>query len=181
MAEGLVHVYTGTGKGKTTAAYGLALRAIGAHKRVLILQFLKPQSANNSSENLAIRQLRPKPKIINTTQYSGWVNKKDKEKNASIKEQINRWLDWLEKEWKSSQFRYDLVILDEINVALLLNLISQDRIISLIKNKPAHLELVLTGRGAPKSVKELADYVTVMKKIKHPFDKGIKARKGIEF
>ncbi|MCX7919036.1 MAG: cob(I)yrinic acid a,c-diamide adenosyltransferase [bacterium] len=180
MGKGLVHVYTGDGKGKTTSAYGLAVRAIGAHKRVLILQFLKP-NAETSGENAAFRQLRPKPTVVCVNHYQGWLfHTPEYEKNFPIAtEEIRKSLDWLEQEWQSG--KYDMVILDEINNAMDLKVASISRVIELIKTRPEKIELVLTGRNAPQEIIALADYVTEMKSIKHPADSGVKPRKGIEF
>jgi cob(I)alamin adenosyltransferase len=180
MAKGLVHIYTGKGKGKTTAAYGLAVRAIGAHNRVLILQFLKP-NAETSGENAALRQLRPKPHLVCVNHYKGWLfHTPEYEQNFPIaQEEIAKALDWLETEWRTG--KYDMVILDEINNAMHLNVASIPRVVELIKTRPEKIEVVLTGRDAPKEIVAIADYVTIMNSIKHPADRGIKPRKGIEY
>lgn len=180
MSQGLVHIYTGDGKGKTTCAYGLAVRAIGAHKHVLVLQFLKP-NAETSGENTSLRQLRPKPELVCVNHYKGWLfHTPEYEQNFPIAaEEISKTLDWLETEWQSG--KYDLVLLDELNVAMDLKVASIPRVIELIKNRPEKIELVITGRNAPKEIIALADYVTEMKAIKHPADLGVKPRKGIEY
>jgi cob(I)alamin adenosyltransferase len=180
MSLGLVHVYTGEGKGKTTCAYGLAVRAIGAHKRVLILQFLKP-NAETSGENAALRQLRPKPVLVCVNHYKGWLfNTPEYEKNFPIATaEIAKSLAWLETELQTGKF--DMVILDELNNAMDLKVASIPRVIALIKNRPEKIELIITGRNAPKQIIALADYVTEMNAIKHPADLGVKPRKGIEF
>ena len=171
LKNGLVHIYTGTGKGKTTAAFGLAVRAAGAGLRVCIYQFIKgsPYSENNIFDHIDAIEVeqcgrgcfirgKPGPKDIECAQRG------------------------LEKARASIRSgKYDLVILDEINIALKLGLIKASDIIDTIKEKPISVELVLTGRYCPKGLLKYADLVTEMRKIKHPFDKGIMARKGIEF
>jgi len=146
--RGYVQVYTGNGKGKTTAAFGLALRAAGAGLKVYIGQFLKK---GEYSELNSINRFKD---LIKVEQFGG-------------------------KEIIFSR-EYDVVILDEINVALYYRLLSEEDLINLIKNKPSDVELVLTGRYASSQIIKIADLVTEMRKIKHYFSKGVTARKGIE-
>ena len=170
--KGYVHVYTGNGKGKTTAAFGLALRACGADKKVFIAQFVKGKAY---SEINAIRNYLPQTEI---KQYGNgyFINKKPAEADIEATQQGLREIKELVKSGDN-----DLVILDEIFIALHYNLISVEAVIELIKNKPDKLELVLTGRYAPHKIIDLADLVTEMKEIKHYYQNGVKARKGIEF
>nr|WP_319512333.1 cob(I)yrinic acid a,c-diamide adenosyltransferase [uncultured Draconibacterium sp.] len=170
--KGYVHVYTGNGKGKTTAAFGLALRACGADKKVFIAQFVKGKAY---SEINAIRNYLPQTEI---KQYGNgyFINKKPAKADIEVAQQGLREIKELVKSGDN-----DLVILDEIFIALHYKLISVEAVIELIKNKPDKLELVLTGRYAPHKIIDLADLVTEMKEIKHYYQNGVKARKGIEF
>ena len=178
MKKGLIQVYTGDGKGKTTAALGLACRAASYGRKVLIFQYLKPADIK-TGERLC-RSKCPFPIEIQALNVS-W-NLKDKSKNAAniekIKDKIRESLEKIAALAKNKQ--YDLIILDEINVCLSLALADIEDVKALVKNR-AGVELVFTGRNAPKELIKIADLVTEMKNIKHPFDKGVKARKGIEF
>ena len=168
---GKIQVYTGRGKGKTTAAFGLALRAAGAGLRVYIGQFIK---GCPYSENKALRKI----KNIKVEQFGrgcfikGTVKKKDEELARKGLEKVRKVI---------AQGKYQLVILDEINVALKFGLLDLAEVVKLIKTKPGGLELVLTGRYAPAKILKLADLVTEMKEVKHYYKKGVPARKGIEF
>jgi cob(I)alamin adenosyltransferase len=170
---GLIHIYTGDGKGKTSAAIGLAVRATGAGLSVLFAQLFK----KNSYE---IRQLE-KTGVTYCQYYCQHpffkkYSADELEKQAySCNSFVNDMFSKAKKE------KYDVLILDEIGPALNSELISSDKLAKLIKSKPRNLELVMTGRGFSKQIIELADYVTEMKMIKHPFTKGITARKGIEY
>jgi len=157
--RGYVQVYTGNGKGKTTAAFGLALRAAGAGLKVYIGQFLKK---GEYSELNSINRFKD---LIKVEQFGG--RELAKKGFKKIKEII-------------FSREYDVVILDEINVALYYRLLSEEDLINLIKNKPSDVELVLTGRYASSQIIKIADLVTEMRKIKHYFSKGVTARKGIE-
>lgn len=169
--KGYIHVYTGNGKGKTTAALGLALRAAGAGLKVFIGQFLK---SGNYSEIKAITRFS---ELITVEQFGGKrfirgkITESDKKLAAKGLKRI--------KEIVLSG-SYDLVILDEINVVMKLKLLSCSEVLEVIGSKPANVEMVLTGRSAPDQIIEKADLVTEMKVIKHYFSRGIKARKGIE-
>ncbi|HEX69094.1 MAG TPA: cob(I)yrinic acid a,c-diamide adenosyltransferase [Candidatus Bathyarchaeota archaeon] len=173
LEKGLVQVYTGDGKGKTSAAFGLALRAIGRGLKVYIIQFIK--GGFDYGELYIIDKL-PNLKLKAFGQGKFVTQFPPGEKDIKIaKEAFN-----LAKKIVMSG-EYDIVILDEINVALSLRLIKTEDVINLIKEKPEHVELVLTGRYAPKEIIEAADLVTEMREIKHPFQKGVPPRKGIEF
>ena len=173
LKKGLVQVYTGDGKGKTSAAFGLALRAIGRGLNVYIIQFIK--GGFDYGELYIIDKL-PNLKLKAFGQGKFVTQLPPGEKDIKIaKEAFN-----LAKKIIMSG-EYDIVILDEINVALSLRLIKTEDVVNLIKEKPEHVELVLTGRYAPKEIIEAADLVTEMREIKHPFQKGVPPRKGIEF
>ena len=170
---GLVQVYTGDGKGKTSAAFGVALRAIGRGLRVYIIQFIK--GGFDYGELYAIKRLASlKLKAFGRGKF---ITEKPPEE-VDIKFAIEAF-ELAEKVVASGE--YDIVVLDEINVALNLKLIKVDDVIKLAKDKPKHVELVLTGRCAPPEIVEVADLVTEMKEIKHPFRKGVPPRKGIEY
>jgi cob(I)alamin adenosyltransferase len=173
MKKGLVQVYTGNGKGKTTAALGLAFRAVGHGMRVLMVQFMKGnvqrgelESAKKLSPNLTLKQVgretfiskpNPDPKDLQLAQEGFSMAKKaiqDKE--------------------------YDIVILDEINLAIDYGLIPLNDLLQLIDSKPDTIELILTGRNVKREILERADLVTEMVDRKHYYDKGVPAREGIE-
>lgn len=171
--RGLIQVYTGNGKGKTSAAFGLALRAVGRGMRVFMIQFIKG--------GFDYGELYVVDKLPNLTLKAFGQGKFVTEKPPG-KEDIalaGQALALAEETIKGG--RYDVVILDEVNVALSLKLISLEKVLRLIKEKPKHVELVLTGRDAPEEIIEAADLVTEMREIKHPYKKGLPARKGIEY
>lgn len=173
LEKGLVQVYTGNGKGKTTAAFGLALRAIGRGLKVYIIQFIK--GGFDYGELYTIDRL-PNLKLKAFGRGKFVTEKPARNEDVKLAEEA---LTLAEEVVKSGE--YDIVILDEINVALSLKLIDSAKVVELVKKKPKHVELVLTGRNAPNEILEIADLVTEMKEIKHPFAKGCKARKGIEY
>ena len=173
LEKGLTQVYTGDGKGKTSAAFGLALRAIGRGLKVYVVQFIKggfDYGELHIVDNLPNLKLKAFGRGKFVTEIP--PTKKDVK---LAKEAFNL----AEKVVNSKE--YDLVILDEINVALNLKLVDVDEVIHLIGNKPKHVELILTGRYAPPEIIEVADLVTEMKEIKHPYTQGIPPRKGIEY
>jgi cob(I)alamin adenosyltransferase len=170
MENGYVQIYTGNGKGKTTAAIGLAVRAAGAGLRVCFCQFLK---SGNYSEISALAQF----KQITIRQFGKENFITGIPSESDISEAINGFEEALNMIMSGT---FDLVILDEINYAIHLNLIKLQPVIQLIKNKPQQVEIVLTGRNASKELIEIADIVTEMKEIKHYYSKGAIARKGIE-
>ena len=172
MTHGLLMVHTGDGKGKTTAALGLALRAFGAGLRVLILQFIK--GGQTYGELDALKNFSPKIQIKQCG--LGFTNQGDK---AEHKKFAGETLKLAKEEMLSGD--WDLIILDEINYAVKFNLISEEEMLELVRLRPVQLHLLLTGRDATKKLIELADLVTEMKLIKHPYQVGIKAQRGIEF
>jgi cob(I)alamin adenosyltransferase len=171
--KGRVQIYTGSGKGKTTAALGLALRAAGHHLKVLMIQFLKGGIAYGEIESA--KKLTPYLKILPMGREC-FVNKKDPDPED---------LRWARKGWDLAQKavysrKYRIVILDEINVAVNYGLVPRRELISLMERKPEDVELVLTGRYAHPEVIRRADLVTEMKEKKHYYKKGIESRVGIE-
>jgi cob(I)alamin adenosyltransferase len=174
--KGLVIVYTGNGKGKTTAALGMALRAIGYDHKVCMLQFIK--GSWHYGEMDSSKKLEPNFELIAVGKgFVGILDdnspREEHEKYAAEAVRICREKIFSEK--------YDVIILDEVNYAITLGLIDVQKIIKIIKEKPSELDLVLTGRDVKEEIVELADLVTEMKEIKHPFKSGIKAKKGIDF
>lgn len=173
LEGGLVQVYTGDGKGKTSAAFGLALRAMGRGLKVYVVQFIKG--------GFDYGELYIVDKLLNLTLKAfgrgKFVTEKPPEKeDVELAQEALVLAEEIVKEGE-----YDIVILDEINVALNLELIKIGRVLELIRNKPKHVELVLTGRYAPDEIIEVADLVTEMKEVKHPYNKGYQAREGIEY
>ena len=174
--KGLVIVYTGNGKGKTTAALGMALRAVGYEHKVCMLQFIK--GSWHYGEMDSSKKLEPNFELIAVGKgFVGILDdnspREEHEKYAAEAVRICREKIFSEK--------YDVIILDEVNYAITLGLIDVQEIIKIIKEKPSELDLVLTGRDVKEEIVELADLVTEMKEIKHPFKSGIKAKKGIDF
>ena len=174
--DGLVIVYTGNGKGKTTAALGLAMRAVGYDHKVCMLQFIK--GSWHYGEMDSSKKLEPNFELIAVGKgFVGILDdnspREEHEKYAAEAVRICREKIFSEK--------YDVIILDEVNYAVNLGLIDVQEIIKIIKEKPSDLDLVLTGRDVKEEIIELADLVTEMKEIKHPFKSGIKAKKGIDF
>lgn len=171
--HGLVQVYTGSGKGKTTAAWGLVLRAIGAGSKVAVVQFLKPQE---SSEVKAAKSI-PNLSIYGRTRpYDAHL---DQRESVELREDSRRDFEIASVLILSGD--YDLVVLDEINVVLEYGFVTREEMLDLLVKRPEHVEVILTGRYAPQWLIEAADLVTEMKEIKHPAQVGVKARKGIEY
>ena len=171
--KGLVIVITGNGKGKTTSAFGQALRAVGQGYNVFILQFMK---GREYGEFIAAEKYLPNISI----RKSGLDSFVMRGKAAAIDiELAQKGLDTARKVIMSG--KYDMVILDEINVAMDFKLIKLKEVIEIIKNKPTTLNLILTGRYAPKEIIKLADTVSEVQEIKHHYNAGIKDRAGIEY
>ena len=172
-SRGLIMVITGDGKGKTTAALGQALRALGHGKKVLVIQFMKGRKygevlcAEQCLPNLTVRLcgldsfvMRGNPAPVDVELAKQGL---DLARNAILSEE------------------YNMVILDEINVAMDFGLVPVDAVVSMLKHKPASVDVILTGRYAPKAIVDLADTVSEVKEIKHHYSQGIKERAGIEF
>ncbi len=173
LAQGLLQVYTGGGKGKTTAALGLALRALGHGLKVYVIQFMKgniPYGELRAAEPLSPRL------IIRQMGRECFVNRKDPDP-----EDIRLAREGLElaKEVISSG-EWDVVVLDELNCALDFGLLPVSEVLEILRGRPPHVEVVLTGRGAPREVIALADLVTDMAEVKHYYQKGVRSRPGID-
>jgi cob(I)alamin adenosyltransferase len=179
LEKGLVQVYTGDGKGKTTAAFGLALRAAGQGNLVLVYQFLKPD-AIATGERAAVQPLAGH---IHVEALAGrWdmvASLHDPQAVARTREEIRNALAKIGEQ--ARERAYDVIVLDEIVFCLSQSLASFEDVKRIIEQRDPAVEIVLTGRGATPELIELADLVTEMKNIKHPFDKGIPARCGIEY
>ncbi|MDO9465162.1 MAG: cob(I)yrinic acid a,c-diamide adenosyltransferase [bacterium] len=174
LKTGLVQVYTGNGKGKTTAAIGQAIRAKGNGLNVYMIQFLKKD--DSSGEQVVLRELGVDIKCFGHD-YA-FCEKLGQERKKKAKDFFKKIIDKIANEIE--QKHYDLVILDEVNLLIRGNLLDKERLVEFLKNKPQNTELILTGRGEDKEIIELSDLVTRYVKIKHPYDKKIKARLGIE-
>jgi len=177
LKEGLVLINTGEGKGKTTAALGLALRAAGHNQKVLIMQFIKGRF--DTGEFRIIKKLKPMIEIERLGK--GFIRFKDG-KPAPTRAQVKNSSESFEYACKKvASGRYDMIILDEIINLMSYGLLKIEDTIDLIKNKPKKLCIVLTGRNAPRKLLDMADTVTEMREVKHAFSRGIKAKKGIEY
>lgn len=172
LERGCVQVYTGNGKGKTTAALGLALRAVGRGLKVCVFQFIK--GGGRYGEHFAAEKLAPLLTIIQTGR-PGWVNTKDITEDRLTAQEA-----FIQAQELLASGRFDLFICDEINGAVNFGLIDVEQVLDLISKKPERTELVLTGRSAHERVIEAADLVTEMQEIKHYFRSGVPARNGIE-
>ena len=173
--RGLIIVHTGNGKGKTTAAMGLALRSIGYNFKILMIQFIK--GTWHYGELDAVKKLYPYFEIVHMGK--GFVQfGKEKSNSEHVLAVIETW-NFSKKKIESDEF--DMIILDEINYVLDYNFLPVEEVLKTLKSKPGRLHLVLTGRNAHPMIIEMADLVTEMREIKHPFQKGFEAQAGIEF
>jgi len=175
--EGLIIINTGTGKGKTTAALGMALRAAGHGQKVLILQFIK--GAWKTGESKIMKRLGPEIEMIQLGK--GFIKIEDGKLKITQKDRDDAAGSFQFAREKILNGSYDMVILDEINNLLAYGLIETGEIIRLIEEKPKALSIVLTGRGAPEELINIADTVSEVREIKHAYSMGIKAKKGIEY
>jgi len=176
VTKGLVIVYTGKGKGKTTAALGIALRAVGYNQRVCMIQFIK--GSWHYGEMTSSKRLEPEFEL--TAVGKGFVGIMDDKSPLEDHKKIADEALQIARDKINSKI-YNIVILDEINYALKLDLINLKDVLEIISNKPEEVSIILTGNYAKDEVIEKADLVTEMKEIKHPFKSGIKAKKGIDF
>lgn len=172
MSGGLVHVYTGDGKGKTTASVGLAVRAAGSGTRVAFVQFVKggPESGELASlRSLGVEVVRPA--VHSSGLMTGAATDEDRAAAAEALESARSCL----------AGGYGLVVLDEVCVAAAHGLIETGELVEAVHSRARDVEVVLTGRGAPGPLLGIADYITEMRAIRHPFDAGVNARRGIEY
>jgi len=178
LEKGLVQIYTGAGKGKTTAGFGLALRAAGQGGKVLIYQFLKPASLD-LGERKAVGGIDGITVEVLSESWDMHSSFDDKEVVAKVQAAIRNALVGLAK--TAEEKRYDVIILDEIVFCLSKGLAKLEDVRKVIDQRDTRVEIVMTGRGASDGLIALADLVTDMKSVRHPLDKGTKMRKGIEF
>ena len=179
IKQGAFQIYTGEGKGKSTASLGLMLRALGSGLHVYYVRMLKPRWKTGELK-LCPENFHPNLTFKNVPHY--WalcVSKTIPLDVERMKEKMQPEMEDFHEKVKSGN--YDLVIADEINYCIFRGLISLDKAIEIVNDRPKNVELIFTGRHAHKKLVEMADLVTEMKKIKHHFDKGIRARIGIEF
>lgn len=171
---GLIHIYCGDGKGKTTAAVGLAVRCAGRGNKVLLVQFLKSRS---SGELYSLAKL-PDIEIMRGKESQKFTFQMNSEEKQALLSEHNKMFAQVLEKVKSES--YALLILDEVIGAINAKVFDSGRLINFLRNKPENLEVVMTGRNPLPELMELADYVSEVRKIKHPMDKGIMAREGIE-
>ena len=175
MEKGLIHIYCGDGKGKTSAATGLAVRAAGCGKQVLFARFLK----NEDSGELEILDRIPEIHVIHLERSYGFYRTLTEEEQAEVRQMYEAlWQDIVQK---AETDVYDVLVMDEFMAAYNYGLIGHDAAFAFLREKPVRLEVVLTGRDPDEDLVELADYVSEIRKVKHPFDRGIRARRGIEY
>ncbi|NOZ13953.1 MAG: cob(I)yrinic acid a,c-diamide adenosyltransferase [Acidobacteria bacterium] len=170
LSSGLVQVYTGNGKGKTTAALGLAIRAAGREFSVFIGQFMKGVSYGE----LAIEKFTGGRVQIRQFGTESLIHTADE----NDRRLAQKGLEICQKAVQSEH--YDICILDEVNIAVHMGLLDVKSVVELVRSRPKNVEIILTGRYAPQEILDLADLITEMKEIRHPYQKGIPAREGIE-
>ena len=178
MAEnnlGCIHIYYGNGKGKTTCAMGLAVRAAGCGKKVLIIQFMK----TGRSSEIAVLESLPGIEIMDAPRMKKFSFRMTDEEKQEMLAADNAVLGEISE--KVAGGDYDLLIMDETLGSCHKGFLDEQLLIDFLKNKPEHLEVVMTGRHPDDTLMDIADYVTEMHKVKHPYDQGIMARRGIEF
>jgi cob(I)alamin adenosyltransferase len=175
MRKGLIQIYTGDGKGKSTAAVGQAVRALGHGMRVCYIYFHKKPEGCGYGEIRSLENLGAD--IFGFAKFHPFC---DKDVTFDrIRSECLEGLNFVEGIFR--QKRYDLLVLDEINISLRDHFVKEEEILCLLEKRPENLEIVMTGRDAPKTLIQKADLVSRIIKIKHPFDHGVKARKGIEY
>lgn len=176
--HGYIQIYTGNGKGKTTASLGLAMRALGRNWKVLIIMFTK--GGDNYGELTSFRNLSSQIKNNLTIEQAG-LNRiiYASNKNEDDEKEIKQGWEIAKKAIQNNE--YQLIILDEINIAIDLDILDIDEVIEVLKNKPKNMEIVLTGRNAHKKVIEIAHLVSEIEPVKHYWDTGVVARRGIEY
>lgn len=170
-----VHIYCGDGKGKTTAAIGLAVRAAGCKKRVLITRFLKTDHSGEVPALAAIPGIAVTPCKKSFGFFFNMTDEQKKEAAAYYQELLEKTL------MRAVEESFDMVVLDEIMAVMNFGLVKEERVLEFLKGRPEGLEVVLTGREPSEALIGLSDYVSEIRKVKHPYDRGISAREGIEY
>lgn len=173
--KGMIHVYTGDGKGKTTAALGLAMRAMGHGLKVAYIYFHKDPGRWDYGEHRILKKIGVE--VFGFAERHPHFYKKLK--TCEVRRECLKGLDFIKKAYDRGG--YDMVILDEINICLRDGFLKKEEVLEILKKKPEALELVLTGRGAVKEVIEKADLVSKVAKVKHPYDSGARRKRGIEY
>lgn len=171
----MIHLYCGEGKGKTTAGIGLCIRSAGYGHKILCVRFLK----NNHSGELSILNRIKEVTVLPCEKEFGFYNRMTEEQKKEAKEYYSRLFGKAVKAVETE--KYQVLFLDEIIASYNYALIDKEELLSFLKNKPEDLEVVMTGRNPAEELVELADYVSEIQKVKHPYDRGVKARKGIEY
>lgn len=171
---GYIHIYCGDGKGKTTTGMGLCTRAAGYGYRVLIYQFMKD---NKTSERKILEQI-PNVTFVDGLEQEKFSFQMTPEEKSSRKAYYEEQFSYITE--KAEVEDYDILFCDELIYTIRAGLFDENILISYLKRKPEHLEVILTGQNPSEALIQLADYVSEIRKIKHPFDKGLPARKGIE-
>lgn len=175
MKGGLIHIYCGDGKGKTTAATGLAVRAAGRGHRVMIARFLKTE---DSGEVEVLRSIPLITVLLCEKTFGFYFQMTEEQKTEAAK----HYRALLERAWTEAlEGGCEMVILDEIMAACNYRLVNESCLLELLDTKPECLEVVMTGRNPSKELRERADYISEICKVKHPFDRGVPAREGIEY
>ena len=176
MENGLIQVYYGNGKGKTTAAIGLGIRAIGSKYKVIMIQFLKN---DETGEYRTLKELEPQFKVFHFEKKRGFTWQLTDEEKKELQSETQNALKFASKVMDTGEC--DILILDELLNSLQLGFVKESEVLELIENKPDEIELVLTGRTLPPSIAEKADYISHIDDVKHPMEKGMDARQGIEY
>ncbi|MGL4799817.1 MAG: cob(I)yrinic acid a,c-diamide adenosyltransferase [Cellulosilyticaceae bacterium] len=176
MKQGLTQVYCGNGKGKTTAAIGLGIRALGNNMKVIMIQFLKH---GHTGECKMLKTLEPAFKVFHFEKERGFTWALNEEEKSELKQEINMAVKFAKKVMDTGEC--DVLILDELLAAVETEFVSLQSLEELIQAKPEAMELVLTGRVLPPSIEADVDYISYIEAVKHPMEKGIEARAGIEY
>ncbi len=171
--KGLLVVHTGAGKGKTTAAWGMALRGLGHGMKIAVVQFIK--GAIDTAEEQILKSFGDQVVFLRMGEGYTWETQ-DRERDKSVAQDA-----WAEVEKFLKDSTFGMVILDELNIAIHHEYVSLDQVLKAVTQRPSMMHVVITGRGAKPELIDAADLVSEMKMIKHPFRKGIKAQKGVEF
>lgn len=175
MERGLLHIYCGDGKGKTTAAIGLAVRAAGCNRKILFARFLKTE---NSGELRILDQIS-EIKVIHLPKNFGFYKNLNEEERIEMRGMYQDVWNLIREEIQTGE--YKMLVMDEFMAAYRYELVNKSEALEFLKGRPLDLEVVLTGRDPEMELLDIADYVSEIQKVKHPFDKGIIAREGIEY
>lgn len=176
VEKGLIQVYTGDGKGKTTAAVGQGIRAMGRGNRVIMIQFLK---SSHTGELTVLKRLEPHFRVFRFEKERGFIWTLSSAEIEELRQEVEAAFKFAGKVLENREC--ELLILDEIMAVLGNHLLAVDEVVRLLRDKPREVEIILTGRNVPREIAEIADYVSEIACVKHPYQQGIAAREGIEF